>query len=1084
MKNRLFLAAITITINCSHLLSNTVIANDEFFEDEDFLKLITEVEEKGGKKSSRAASSMGQTELNTLVLPEEASNDKDTPFKHVGSPSVNQESAGKESATKKLFDRVGKLFTNDPFAKEQKSVAKPEQKPDMKHFTLDGPEIESSRAISRKNSVTQNASTIKNVEDLRKVTLPNVPKVKDVEKAPAGVAVSAKIEDGKKQRAESVEKAKTNKPNPVKVKKIPEANEILPKAIVHEKAEIKIKDKSVSTAVEPAFENKGRASEVAKVETPAQLDDKNSLASELDISTLPTEKTQLDERKALGDNVDLKASAFDLELPKIEEQTEKDTQSSIKEQAEEKKGVFAKIGGFLKGFFEEEDEIMHEEDMELKALEERLLREIEEEHKKTSDLRSRAKPSNKVQPKSNIAKDAELKDNHVPSLEAFDPKSFETATEDQQLRQLVEDDMTQALEIPREDVEVDLPQLQIQGEKPTAPEQPAPREDRQVLLPRKPKPVIEKNLPSIDEMDRAKSLGTTSADEMFGITNKPKKLEPAGTVFDYWQKNKDVFTKPFATNKQQGIDAADNIYKLDVPIDASTKSVGAAVEHNNIQSTQKEKNVLKIIEETNDNAKSMGSVPQQQEDLGVDTGDLTKDLLEDEFFRKEIAAREQQRKEASDLSKPMVEARRKVATKAEDEAKPVQKAVIKPIVRDEKRGEAIKPTPFKDVSEVLTTEDPVEDRSIPLTTGSNIEDISEVIKNDDDIEDIFDDNEALAAAEREIKDQDDDADVIPDDLDGGPNETLLSPEAAAKAEELSPIKHGSDGDGEPEDIEAIEDGAYSLYADEVLPTYLEGVKNRGKYSYEQDVTENPIYRKQYGEKNQHLPPVADVADYTRYLFYAAYENNIEAMKSLVDRGADINAQDENTGYTPAMVALIAGKKDAVAYLMNIGADANIRDNSGNSLLQRALLKQDLDSYKLILKVAPRVSKAVIRQSLETMVENGYAQEWAQPLVEFMGGADTMLIQFAKVNDYYGVRLAVNAGADLQVVDSSNGLSVFEYAVINQNVMMLEELYEADPEGFMAMRDRLRSMAYRSNNSQFKVAFENMLVTIEMQQGAR
>jgi hypothetical protein len=76
MKNRLFLTAITITISL-HWQSHTAIANDEFFEDEDFLKLITEVEEK---KHTTPPSSASQTEVNTLILPADASNDKDSAF--------------------------------------------------------------------------------------------------------------------------------------------------------------------------------------------------------------------------------------------------------------------------------------------------------------------------------------------------------------------------------------------------------------------------------------------------------------------------------------------------------------------------------------------------------------------------------------------------------------------------------------------------------------------------------------------------------------------------------------------------------------------------------------------------------------------------------------------------------------------------------------------------------------------------------------------------------------------------------------------------------------------------------------------
>jgi hypothetical protein len=710
---------------------------------------------------------------------------------------------------------------------------------------------------------------------------------------------------------------------------------------------------------------------------------------------------------------------------------------------EPKSGFISKVGGFLKGFFEEDDDsFMDEEDMELKALEDRLMLDMEKESDtpskstppKSTSLPKQVSATKSERPKTVKSLDEpKLQNDKMPNLELFDTRSLEEKAEKP----------AAAAQSNNISNSTSIEKTQQNPEK--------------IELPK-----IEKKPVSIEDMDKAKSLSTMSSDEMFG-TSKNNEIESADTVLDYWRKNKRLFGNPF-TNKDQGIDDLNNVIKIDTPQEDEDNNQPVA------PSVQPFTTTREIVSSPE---KELQGIDTSAAKEVSKTKELTQDLLEDEFFKQAIEARNKQKAEMMKIQPTTapetklvgpVEVQSEQGSKQPAKQEKVQESL--PAQVNNGREEARKLS-IKDTSSAPTAESNLKDVSEPITTGS-------------DIDVIFDSTPPLTVGNHEIKgpvNTKAEKEVEIENLDDAPNETLLSSDASAQAKGLT-----VDADYEeetPDDLDTIEDGAYSLYADEVLPTYLEGTKVRGKYSYEQDVTDNPVYRKKYDEGNKHLPPVMDVVDYTKNLFYATYENNVEAVRSLVERGADINAQDENTGYTPAMLALISGKKDAFAYLMNIGANANILDNNGNSMLQHALMRQDLDSYKLILKIAPRIPKSVIRQSMEMVVENGYSQEWALPLIEFMGGANEMLINFAQLNDFYGVSLALNAGADLNTV-SSQGLSVFEYAVINQNIIMLEELYEADPQSFMAIHEKLRSMAYRSYNSQFKVAFENLLLAIEMQ----
>ena len=60
--------------------------------------------------------------------------------------------------------------------------------------------------------------------------------------------------------------------------------------------------------------------------------------------------------------------------------------------------------------------------------------------------------------------------------------------------------------------------------------------------------------------------------------------------------------------------------------------------------------------------------------------------------------------------------------------------------------------------------------------------------------------------------------------------------------------------------------------------------------------------------------------------------NIEMMKVLISAGANINHQDKRTGYTPLMNALNSCKADVAKFLIDKGADINIKSNDGTTAL--------------------------------------------------------------------------------------------------------------------------------------------------------
>jgi len=67
------------------------------------------------------------------------------------------------------------------------------------------------------------------------------------------------------------------------------------------------------------------------------------------------------------------------------------------------------------------------------------------------------------------------------------------------------------------------------------------------------------------------------------------------------------------------------------------------------------------------------------------------------------------------------------------------------------------------------------------------------------------------------------------------------------------------------------------------------------------------------------------------LHYAALVDNQDAVKSLSDHGAKVNARDDVVGDTPLILAAGKGYRAVVELLLAHGADVNLADNKGTPL---------------------------------------------------------------------------------------------------------------------------------------------------------
>ncbi len=138
---------------------------------------------------------------------------------------------------------------------------------------------------------------------------------------------------------------------------------------------------------------------------------------------------------------------------------------------------------------------------------------------------------------------------------------------------------------------------------------------------------------------------------------------------------------------------------------------------------------------------------------------------------------------------------------------------------------------------------------------------------------------------------------------------------------------------------------------------------------------------------------------TKYLpsdiYYTAQLGDINKMARLIDKGVDINAQEnDDYGDTPLHIAALHGKKKMFEFLISKGADINSRNKIGQMPLHAAARVTDIDMVSLLLKHGADIN---------AQDDNG-----STPLREVARKGDLNIVRLLIENGAY-INLANNGG---------------------------------------------------------------------------
>lgn len=179
------------------------------------------------------------------------------------------------------------------------------------------------------------------------------------------------------------------------------------------------------------------------------------------------------------------------------------------------------------------------------------------------------------------------------------------------------------------------------------------------------------------------------------------------------------------------------------------------------------------------------------------------------------------------------------------------------------------------------------------------------------------------------------------------------------------------------------------------------------------------------------PAAAQFSDGYNFL-KAVRDRDVTKAKTLIDKPGStiINARDITSGETALMIAIRRRDAPWIAFLLQNGADPNMKDKEGNTPLLVASQNAFSDGVRLMLAGKAQVDAGNSR-------------------------GETALIKSVQMKDSASVQLLLNAGADPDRTDSFAGMSARQYAERDVRsgpvARMLEEAPKKEKKAIMGPR---------------------------------
>ncbi len=214
------------------------------------------------------------------------------------------------------------------------------------------------------------------------------------------------------------------------------------------------------------------------------------------------------------------------------------------------------------------------------------------------------------------------------------------------------------------------------------------------------------------------------------------------------------------------------------------------------------------------------------------------------------------------------------------------------------------------------------------------------------------------------------------------------------------------------------------------------IKFTAEYFQTQEISDVPIESENVIKKDVNLAVASQMmvaggigfVDYERPLHRAVSEENIDEVKSLIAKGANVNAKDKHyNGITALFVAVEDGNLEMVETLLNFGAKVNAQDDEKRTPLMNLDDDATSELVQLLLNFGAKVN-AVDKKGNSALiaVSNQTDAKILQVLLNHGAkvnaqnkNGQTALMNAAEADNLENVRILLAAGADVNLKNSGD-----------------------------------------------------------------
>lgn len=211
----------------------------------------------------------------------------------------------------------------------------------------------------------------------------------------------------------------------------------------------------------------------------------------------------------------------------------------------------------------------------------------------------------------------------------------------------------------------------------------------------------------------------------------------------------------------------------------------------------------------------------------------------------------------------------------------------------------------------------------------------------------------------------------------------------------------------------------ALEPDEVKVKKNRDFKTRKTYDYRKAPPPKLLQKPAFDENNSHLPYVTYQMDYTKLLFSAVDKNNIGAVQSLLEKGADINGAVTDSGMNALMLSVFKRHNELMRYLVVKGANVNQTDLDGRTALHIAA--QNIDVRNMDFLMTYGADSTVRDKSGKTAIDYLPEGVRGQVLISKIQGQpqlDQALLGFVKSGSVRDAAVVLGKGANVDAKDTN------------------------------------------------------------------